>query len=176
MHSNKGMIILISLGNTEKLQVSKAFSVLKHTCSASIQSINPILIRVYPRKRGWSDLPRFGSNFSNSYSASRSIYGILFLHTNTGSCSPSPLASSTSSLVVLASSCPSLQTPKLFSKHAHHPSLTHAHTISLHSPLPSEPLFPLIPTSHSVYFINRFIICILTVFLAVVILVPLIFK
>ena len=41
---------------------------------------------------------------------------------------------------------PSLQIT-LFSKHAHHPSSTHACTISLHSPLPSEPLFPSIPTS-----------------------------
>ena len=53
----------------------------------------------------------------------------------------------TSSLVVLASCCPSLQTPMLFSKPAHHPSSTHARTISLHSSLPSEPLFLLIPTS-----------------------------
>ena len=62
-------------------------------------------------------------------------------------CSPSLLASSMSSLVILASSCPSLQTPMLFSKHAHHPSSTHARTISLHLSLPSEPLFPSIPTS-----------------------------
>ena len=37
-------------------------------------------------------------------------------------------------VVVLASSFPSLQTPTLFSKHAHHPSSTHSRTISLHSP------------------------------------------
>ena len=47
---------------------------------------------------------------------------------NQHSCSPSPLASSTSSLVVLASSCPSLQTPMLFSKHAHHPFSTRSRT------------------------------------------------
>ena len=41
----------------------------------------------------------------------------------------------------------SLQTLTLFSKRAHHPSSTYALNISLHSPLPSEPLFPLIPTS-----------------------------
>ena len=29
------------------------------------QSINPILIRVYPRKRGWPDLPHSNSNLSN---------------------------------------------------------------------------------------------------------------
>ena len=69
---------------------------------------------------------------------------------NQRSCSPSPLASSTSSLVVLASSFPSLQTPTLFSERAHHPSSTHALTISIHSPLPSEPLFPSILTSPSV--------------------------
>ena len=44
-------------------------------------------------------------------------------------------------------SCPSLQNPMLFSNRTHHPSSTHTHTISLHSPLPSEPLFPSIPTS-----------------------------
>ena len=49
---------------------------------------------------------------------------------NQHSCSPSRLVSSTSSLVVLASSCPSLQTPMLFSKHAHHPSSTHACTVN----------------------------------------------
>ena len=63
------------------------------------------------------------------------------------SCSPSPLAFSTSSLVILTSSCPSLQTPVLFSKHANHPSSTHARIISLHSSLPSKPLIPSIPTS-----------------------------
>jgi len=53
---------------------------------------------------------------------------------NQRSCSPSPLASSTSSVVVLVSSCPSLQTPTLFTERAHHPSSTHAvlsHSISL---------------------------------------------
>ena len=51
---------------------------------------------------------------------------------NQHSYSPSLLVSSTSSLVVLASSCPSLQTPMLFSKHAHHPSSTHTHTAPSH--------------------------------------------
>ena len=79
------------------------------------------------------------------YSAPRDFSppGTLIFH------SPSPLASSTSSLVVLASYCPSLRTPTLFSEHAHHPSSTYARTISLHLPLPSEPLFPSIPTSPS---------------------------
>ena len=90
----------------------------------------------------WLDLPHSGSNLSNSHSPSHSIQCILLLQPNTPvSCSPSPLAFSMSSLVVLASSFPSLQIPMLFSKHAHHPSFTHAHTISLHSLLPSEPLF-----------------------------------
>ena len=44
--------------------------------------INPILIRVYPRKRGWLDLPHFVSNLSNSHSPSRLIHGVLFLQTN----------------------------------------------------------------------------------------------
>ena len=35
----------------------------------------------------------------------------------------------------------------LFSKHAHHPSSTNARTISLHLPLPSEPL--LFPTHNN---------------------------
>ena len=54
-----------------------------------------------------------------------------------------------STCIFHASSCPSLQTPMLFSEHAHHPSSTHAPTISLHLPLPSEPLFPSILTSPS---------------------------
>ena len=104
---------------------------------------HPFLIRVYPRKRGWPDLPQFGSNLPHSHSPSRSIHGIPFLQTNTLEHGPSPLASSVYLLFVLASSCPSLQTPALFSKHAHHPSSTHARTIPLHSPLPSKPLGPL---------------------------------
>ena len=45
--------------------------------------INPILIRVYPRKWGWPDLSHSNSNLSNSHSLSRSIHDILFLQTNT---------------------------------------------------------------------------------------------
>ena len=86
---------------------------------------HPIFIPVYPHKRGWPDLPHFGSNLTNSHCPSRSIH--RHPPPNQHSCSPSALASS---LVILASSCPSLQTPKLFSKHAYHPSSTHAHTIS----------------------------------------------
>ena len=60
---------------------------ISHTTLASRttcnQSINPILIRVYPRKRGWPDLPHSNSNLSNSHSPSRSIHGILLLETNT---------------------------------------------------------------------------------------------
>ena len=44
---------------------------------------HPILIRVYPRKRGWLDLPHSGSNLSNSHSPSRSIQNLLLLQTNT---------------------------------------------------------------------------------------------
>ena len=43
---------------------------------------HPILIRVYPRKRGWLDLPHSNSNLSNAHSPSRSIQGILLLQTN----------------------------------------------------------------------------------------------
>ena len=86
------------------------------------------------------------SNLSNSHSPSHSIQGILLLQ-NQHSCFPSPLASSMFSLVILTSPCPSLQTRMLFSKHAHHPSSTHACTMSLKSPLLSEPLFPSIKTS-----------------------------
>ena len=97
------------------------------------KSINPILIRVYPCKQGWQDLAHSNSNLSNSHSPSCLIILRHPPSPNQHSCSPSPLASSTSSLVILASSCLSLQTLMLFSKHAHHPSLTHACTISLHS-------------------------------------------
>ena len=44
--------------------------------------INPILIRVSPRKWGWPDLSHSNSNLSNSHSPSRSMHGILFLQTN----------------------------------------------------------------------------------------------
>ena len=115
---------------------------------------HPILIRVYPHKQGWPDLLSSNSNLSNSHSSSRSIQGILLLLINTLALFlhlhlPRLIWSSS-----LQSSCPSLQTPMLFSKHAHHPSSTHTCTISLHSPLPSEPLFPstLFPFLHTVNF------------------------
>ena len=44
--------------------------------------INPILIRVYPRKRAWQDLPHSNSNLSTPYSPSHSIHGILHLQPN----------------------------------------------------------------------------------------------
>ena len=47
------------------------------------QSVNPILIWVYPRKRGWLDFPHSNNNLSNSHSLCRSIQGILLLQTNT---------------------------------------------------------------------------------------------
>ena len=42
-----------------------------------------ILIRVYPCKWGWPDLPHSNSNLSNSHSPSHSIQGIFLLQTNT---------------------------------------------------------------------------------------------
>ena len=41
-----------------------------------------ILIQIYPRKRGWPDLPHSNGNLSNSHSPSPSIQGILLLQTN----------------------------------------------------------------------------------------------
>ena len=40
------------------------------------QSINPVLIRVYPRKREQLDLPHSNSNLSNSHSPSHSILNL----------------------------------------------------------------------------------------------------
>ena len=45
--------------------------------------INTVLIRFYPCKRGWPDLPHSASNLSHSHSPSRSILCILLLQTNT---------------------------------------------------------------------------------------------
>ena len=45
--------------------------------------INPVLIRFYPHKRGWPDLPPSASNLSHSHSPSCSILCILLLETNT---------------------------------------------------------------------------------------------
>ena len=50
--------------------------------SSHLIIINPILIRVYPCKRGWPDLPHSNSNLSNSHSPSRSVQGVLLLQTN----------------------------------------------------------------------------------------------
>ena len=47
-------------------------------CLTFNQSIYLILIRVYPRKWGWPDLPHYGINLSNSHSPSRSIHGTFF--------------------------------------------------------------------------------------------------
>ena len=53
-----------------------------HRSTGYYTSINPILIWIYPCKRGWSDLPHSNSNLSNSHSLSCSIQGILLLQTN----------------------------------------------------------------------------------------------
>ena len=45
--------------------------------------INLILIRAYPRKRGWLDLPHSNSDFFNAHSPSYSIQVIHLLQTNT---------------------------------------------------------------------------------------------
>ena len=68
-----------------KLQV---FSIISKTegfkLSSTInQSINPILIRVYPHKWGWLDLHHPNSNLSNSHSPFHLIQFILLLQTNT---------------------------------------------------------------------------------------------
>ena len=111
----------------------------------SNHQMNPILIQGYPRKWGWLDLPQSNINLSNSHSPSHSIQDILLLQTNTLALLLHLHLPHYFSLVVLTSSSPSLQTPMLFSNHAHHPSSTYASTISLNSP--SEPLFPSIPSS-----------------------------
>ena len=103
-----------------------------------LTQINPILIWACPRKRGWRILLHFGNNLSNSHSPSRLIHGILFLQSNTLALLLHKFASSTSSLVVLASSFPSLQTPTLN---------TYPQHLTPFAFLPSEPLFPSIPTS-----------------------------
>ena len=94
---------------------------------SAIKSINPILIQVYPRNGGGWIYPTL-----TAISPTPTLHLVNSWHPspNQYSCSPSPLASFTSSLVILASSFPLLQTPMLFSKHAHHPSSTDAHTIS----------------------------------------------
>ena len=64
--------------------VTLILDVLTTYSHLSIQSsIIPILIRVYPRKQGWPDLPHSNRNLSNSRSPSRLIQGILLLQTNT---------------------------------------------------------------------------------------------
>ena len=102
----------------------------------------------YPCKQGWPDLPHSNTNLSNSHSPSPSIHGILLLQTNTFAlllhlCLPCLLWSSSLPLALLFTS----NSNAFLTSVAHHPSSTHAHTISLHSPLLSEPLFPSIPTS-----------------------------
>ena len=52
-------------------------------CSAAHISINRVLIRLYPGKQGWPDLPYSASNLSHSHSPSNSIFCILLLQTNT---------------------------------------------------------------------------------------------
>ena len=51
-----------------------------HSTESMNQSINPILIRVYPVNRGDWIYP--SGNLSNSHSPSCSIHGVLFLQTN----------------------------------------------------------------------------------------------
>ena len=60
---------------------------------------HPILIRVYPRKWVWPNLPHSNSNLFNSHSSFCSIQGIFLLQTNTlvlkffGKCTKSILQS-----------------------------------------------------------------------------------
>ena len=110
-------------------------------------SINLILIWVYPRKWGWPDLPCSNSNLFNSHSPSRSIQDILLLQTNTLAlplhlCLPLlSLLSSPPLALHFKLQCFSQNTPIIPPQHIH------VCTISLHSPLPSEPPSPSIPTS-----------------------------
>ena len=111
-----------------------------------IITINPVLILVYLRKQGWPDLPHSNSNLSNSHSPSCSIQGILPLQTNTLA-----LSLSTCTFHVFLGRpqlfLPFTSNSNAFLKTYPSPSPTHACTISLHSPLPSEPPSPSIPTS-----------------------------
>ena len=109
------------------------------------QSINPILIWVYPRKWGWLDLPHSDSNLSNSHSPSRLIQSNLLLLTNNLAllplCLPRLLWSSSLPLAIpFKLQCFSQNMPIIPSQHMPVPS-------HIHSPLPSEPLFSSIPTS-----------------------------
>ena len=115
------------------------------------QSINSILIWVYPCKWGWLVLPYSNSNLSNSHSLSRSIHGILFFQTNTLALL---LHLCLSRLLWLSSSLPLALHFKLQSYSQNMPIIPPQHMpipISLLSPLPSEPLFPSIPTTISNY-------------------------
>ena len=112
------------------------------------QHHHPILIRVYPINRGGRIYPTLTA-ISSTPTLHRSIQGIFLLQLPTLLLSVStcvfhvfvlwssllPLAFTSNSSAFLKT-CPS------------YPSLTHAcMAISLHSPLPSELLFPSIPTS-----------------------------
>ena len=114
--------------------VKVLFRCIPGTVAVNITIIKPILIRVY--KRGWPDLPQQQSP-------------ILHLAQFIAPFSPKP------TLLLSFSTCifhvffgrpgfllplGSLQTTTLSSERAHHPSSKQARTISLHSPLPSEPI------------------------------------
>ena len=119
------------------------------TFNISFQSINPILIQVYPRKRRWPNLPHSNSNLSNSHSPSGSIHGILLLQTNTLALLldlhlPRLLWSSSLPLALhfkLQCSPFSKHAHHPSSKHAHHPSSTHARTNSLSQNAPQLNIF-----------------------------------
>ena len=95
---------------------------------------------VFTCKWALPDLPHSNSNLPNSHTPSRSIQCIHLLQTTT----PALLLHLHFPCLPRSSSLPISLHFKLqcFSKHAHHPSKKHARTISLHLPLPSEPLFP----------------------------------
>ena len=62
-------------------EISNDTYLLGH-CQSINQTINPILIQIYPYKGRWPDLPHSNSSLSNSHSPSRLIHGIL-LQTST---------------------------------------------------------------------------------------------
>ena len=112
--------------------------------SSSSSSIQ-FLIRVYPRKRGWPDLPHFVSNLSNSHSPSRLIHGVLFLQTN----ALALLLHLRLTRLLWSSSLPLALHFKLqrFSQNmTHHPSSTHARTISATNCI--HPIPQIMETSH----------------------------
>ena len=151
------MIILFSLyQNRFASSIRTILHFVNFTISmATHQSINPILIRVYPHKQDWPDLPLLTPTLHlTRFKASSFSKPTLLLNLHLHSCLPCLLWLSSLPLPLhlklqhFSQNMPIILPQNMpVPSHSIHLCLNTCLCVPSHSPLPSEPLFPSIPTS-----------------------------